>query len=61
MGRIFAAIEPLGVLMKQTKPASSSIEDMPIVPPPGTFTVDADRKPVLYLPDGRVLTRKVGF
>ena len=39
-------------------------EDAPIVPPPGTFTVDrGDRKPVLYLPDGRPLVRDqiIGF
>ena len=26
-----------------------------------TLTVDPPRKPVLFLPDGRVIVRKVGF
>ena len=30
-----------------------------IVPPPSTFTVDSQRKPVLYLPDGRILVKFV--
>lgn len=37
---------------------SDQDEDAPIVPPPSTFTVDHERKPVLYLPDGRVLVRR---
>ena len=36
-------------------------DDNPIVRPPETMTVELDRKPVLYLPDGTVLVRKVGF
>ena len=33
----------------------------PIVPPPAAFTVDMERKPVLFLPDGKVLVRRIGF
>ena len=33
----------------------------PVVPPPSSMTVDHERKPVLYLPDGKVLVRKAGF
>jgi hypothetical protein len=37
-------------------------DDAPIIPPPSSVTVDMERKPVLYLPDGKtVLVRKVGF
>lgn len=31
------------------------------VMPPQSMTVDHERKPVLYLPDGRVLVRQAGF
>jgi hypothetical protein len=31
------------------------------VPGPNARDVDWDRKPVLYLPDGRVLVRVIGF
>lgn len=34
---------------------------MPIVPPPASFTVDHEHKPVLYTPDGKVLVRRCGF
>jgi hypothetical protein len=36
-------------------------EDRPVVPPPANATVDYERKPVLYLPNGKVLVRKAGF
>lgn len=33
-----------------------------IVPPPSSFTVETERRPLLYLPDGRALVRRpVGF
>lgn len=32
-----------------------------LVPPPASMTVDHERRPVLYLPDGRVLVRQAGF
>ena len=31
------------------------------VPPPSSITADLDRKPVLYLPNGKVLVRQIGF
>jgi hypothetical protein len=31
------------------------------VPPPTSITIDSDRKPVLYLPDGKALVRVIGF
>lgn len=31
------------------------------VPPPTTVTADLERKPVLYLPNGKVLVRVIGF
>ena len=31
------------------------------LPPPSTFSVFHDHKPVLYLPDGRALVRPAGF
>jgi hypothetical protein len=48
--------------MPEKKPAPKlCAEDMPVVPPPSSLRVDLERKPVLYLPDGRVLVRRVGF
>lgn len=32
-----------------------------IIPPPSNVTVTHEHKPVLYLPDGRVLVRHAGF
>lgn len=32
-----------------------------IIDPPHSLTVDHERKPVLYLPDGRALVRQAGF
>lgn len=32
-----------------------------LIPPPASMTVDHERRPVLYLPDGRVLVRQAGF
>jgi hypothetical protein len=47
--------------MKFTKGGYQYGEE-PVVPPPSTFTVDHETKPVLYLPDGRVLVRRpAGF
>lgn len=42
-------------------PPRLSVEDMPIVPPPSTVTVDHDRKPVLFTHDGKALVRKIGY
>lgn len=33
----------------------------PIVPPPSTFTVDYERKPVLFTHDGKALVRLIGY
>ena len=39
-----------------------SMDDQPIVPPPATVTVELERKPVLYQPDGTPLVRRpIGF
>ena len=43
------------------KPRAEYYDDRPVVPPPASVQVDHERKPVLYLPDGKVLVRKVGF
>ena len=32
-----------------------------IIPPPSSVTADLERKPVLYLPNGKVLVRVIGF
>lgn len=45
---------------KRPKPRAQT-DDAPVVPPPASVTVDYDRQPVLHLPDGRVLVRKIGF
>jgi hypothetical protein len=31
------------------------------VQPPSSYTVDMERKPVLHLPDGRVLVKQIGY
>lgn len=37
-------------------------DEAPVVQPPSTLTVDYERKPILHLPDGRVLVRRpAGF
>lgn len=36
-------------------------EDAPIVAPPRSFTVEHEHKPVLYLPNGKVLVKRAGF
>jgi hypothetical protein len=37
------------------------VEDPPIVQPPSNMTVMYEAKPVLYLPNGKVLVRRPGF
>lgn len=36
-------------------------EDVPIIRPPDTVTAELLRRPLLYLPDGRGLFRRIGF
>jgi hypothetical protein len=36
-------------------------EDLPIVPPPASVTVEDGRQPVLYAADGTPLVRRAGF
>ncbi len=38
-----------------------SEENAPIIPSPATVHVDYERKPILYLPNGKGLVRKVGY
>ena len=47
--------------MADSKPPRLESDDRPIVPPPASAQVDFERKPVLYLPNGKVLVRKAGF
>lgn len=42
-----------------SRPPRLSVDD--VVPPPATMTVDYDPKPVLHLPNGKVLVRRPGF
>lgn len=37
------------------------MDDFPIVPPPASVTVEWPRRPLLYLPDGRMVVRQIGF
>jgi hypothetical protein len=37
------------------------VDDWFLIPPPANMTVTHEHKPVLYLPDGRVLVRQAGF
>lgn len=48
-------------MAEKTLPPRMDIEDVPIVPPPSTFTVDYQRKPVLFTPEGKALVRLIGF
>ena len=43
------------------KAPKAEIEDRPIVPPPATVVIEYERKPVLYLPNGKVLVRRAGY
>lgn len=36
-------------------------DELPIIPPPSTTTVDLLRKPALYTADGKPLVRVIGF
>lgn len=36
-------------------------DDQPIIPPPSSVTVDLERKPVIYLANGKALVRNIGF
>jgi hypothetical protein len=36
-------------------------DELPIVPPPSTLTVEDTRQPVLYTADGHPLVRRAGF
>lgn len=36
-------------------------DEPPIVQPPSSAQVDMERRPVLWLPDGRMLVRTIGF
>ena len=48
--------------MADKTPPRLDVEDgHPIVPPPASVTVEYQAKPVLHLPNGKVLVRKVGF
>ena len=46
---------------KKATKACSEPEPYFIVPPPSTMIVDHQHKPVLYLPNGKVLTRRAGY
>ena len=48
-------------LLRYSSPKNSDDEDRPIVDPPSSMQVEYGRKPVIYLPDGRVLVRRAGF
>lgn len=42
-------------------PTPKAQDDMPIVPPPSSLTIQHDYKAVLYLPNGKALVRRAGF
>ena len=43
------------------RPVRLSADDQPVIPPPQSMQVDYEPKPVLYLPSGKVLVRRVGY
>jgi hypothetical protein len=47
--------------MDKPKPVIKGSDEQTVIPPPSTATVDYERKPVLYMPDGKVLVRRAGF
>lgn len=50
------------VVAKVETPAPKlSVDDMPIVPPPATFVVSHEHKPVLFTADWKALVRRCGF
>lgn len=44
-----------------TKPAPKASGASEWIPPPSTMTVEHEHKPVLYLPNGKVLVKRAGF
>lgn len=40
---------------------TSYLDDVQIVVTPSSFTVEHEYKPLIYLPDGKVLVRRAGF
>jgi hypothetical protein len=36
-------------------------DDQPVIQPPSSAQVDMERRPILFLPDGRMLVRAIGF
>jgi hypothetical protein len=49
------------IAVAPVKVKADSLDDYSGVSAPTSMSVDFDRKPVLHLPDGRVLCRKAGF
>lgn len=47
--------------MAETPKPKASDDYYPVISPPSSMTVDLERKPILYLPNGKVLVRRVGF
>lgn len=45
----------------KSPPSKACVEDYPVIPPPASVTVDHERKPVLYLANGKPLQRRAGF
>lgn len=44
-----------------TPTPKATTDDQPIVPPPSSFTVSHEHKPVLFTADGKALVRRCGF
>ena len=48
-----------GLLMAKRPTVRAGSDD--VIPPPSSMTVDYEPKPVLHLPNGKVLVRRPGF
>jgi hypothetical protein len=48
-------------LASTRKPVADEDDDWKVIDPPGSMEVDFERRPVLWLPDGRALVRRAGF
>jgi hypothetical protein len=50
-----------GTLPRPEPDIKATDEDVPVIAPPSSAQVDMERRPILYLPDGRILVRAIGF
>jgi hypothetical protein len=47
--------------LRADEPDPPDRDDLPLVPPPSTFIVAHEHKPILFTADGKALVRRAGF